>query len=308
MAWAMVFPGQGSQSVGMLDALARAFPEVGEIFERASAALGWDLWTLVHEGPESRLGETEKTQPALLAADVACYEAWRAAGGGQPDYMAGHSLGEYAALVCAGSLSFEAAIALVALRGRLMQEAVPAGVGAMAAILGLDDEVVRDACRLSADGEVVEAVNYNCPGQVVIAGVAAAVARASAAAKTAGAKRVLMLPVSVPSHSSLMRDAAARLAAALEHVVFVSPQVPVLHNAHLRTESSPAGIRAALAQQLYTPVQWTGTIQALTGEGVTRVVECGPGKVLTGLIRRIDASVMTQQANEPAGLRIAAAA
>ncbi|HET9121861.1 MAG TPA: ACP S-malonyltransferase, partial [Acidiferrobacteraceae bacterium] len=272
MTWAMIFPGQGSQSVGMLDSLDAAFPVVHRTFETASQTLGWDLWQLVHAGPEERLNETANTQPALLAADVACYQAWRAAGGAEPQFMAGHSLGEYAALVCAGSLSFVDGLKLVRARGELMQAAVAAGVGAMAAILGLEDAVVVQVCADAAQGEIVEAVNYNSPGQLVIAGHATAVARAGALARAAGAKRVLPLAVSVPSHSSLMREASERLRAVLADVTVRVPHIPVLHNVHLQSETSASGIRDALVRQLYTPVQWTGTIRALVAAGVTRVV------------------------------------
>ena len=308
MTWAMVFPGQGSQSVGMVDALALEFPEVRQTFDAASNVLGWDLWELVHTGPEAQLNETVNTQPALLAADVACYRAWRAAGGSDPQFMAGHSLGEYAALVCAGSLTFAAAVGLVRTRGQLMQAAVPANTGAMAAVLGLDDAEVVRLCAEAAQGEVVEAVNFNSPGQVVIAGNAAAVARAGALARTAGAKRVLPLAVSVPSHSSLMLAAAGRLRTVLDQVAFEAPRLPILHNAHLQTETSAPGIRAALTRQLHAPVQWTDTIRGLTAAGVTRVLECGPGKVLTGLVRRIDPALQTFQAGEPAALRAASLA
>jgi [acyl-carrier-protein] S-malonyltransferase len=264
-----------------------AHPEVRATFDEASAVLGFDLWALVENGPAEDLNQTINTQPAMLVADVAVWRAWCAAGGETPAYFAGHSLGEYAALVAAGALDFADAVRLVRLRAEAMQVAVPDGVGAMAAILGLADDAVRAACAEAAGDEVCEAVNFNSPGQVVIAGNHAAVARAMLACKAAGAKRALPLPVSVPSHSSLMHGAAEVLGAALALVDLRSPSVPVLHNTDVDTHCEAGAIRAALARQLHTPVRWAETVQALAANGVVRVIECGPGKVLTGLSKRI---------------------
>jgi len=290
MKLAFVFPGQGSQSVGMMQGWGDRV-EVRATFAEASDALGQDLWALVAEGPADLLNQTVNTQPAMLAADVAAWRAWQAAGGAKPAMLAGHSLGEYAALVAAGALGFGDAIRLVRVRAEAMQAAVPEGVGAMAAILGLDDDAVRAACADAAAGEVVEAVNLNSPGQVVIAGNKAAVERAMALAKERGAKRALPLPVSVPSHSSLMQPAADKLLAHLQTVAIAAPQIPVLHNTDVQSHAEPDAIRAALARQLHTPVRWVETVRALKAAGVERVVECGPGKVLAGLNKRIDDSL-----------------
>ncbi len=287
----IVFPGQGSQSIGMLKELASVHAVVQQTFAAASQVLGYDLWSLVQNGPEEELNQTAKTQPAMLAAGVAVWRVWRAQGGAEPMVMAGHSLGEYTALVCADALDFEDAVALVAERGRLMQEAVPAGEGAMAAILGLDDDQVRAVCAAAAQGEIVAAVNFNAPGQVVVAGRAAAVQRAMAIAKQTGAKRALALAVSAPSHCSLMLSAAERLAERLATVTITAPRIPVLHNADVATYSDAAAIRAALVRQLHQPVRWVETILAMRARGVARVLECGPGKVLAGLIKRIDATL-----------------
>ncbi|HEX4869357.1 MAG TPA: ACP S-malonyltransferase [Moraxellaceae bacterium] len=284
---AFVFPGQGSQSLGMLADLAAAHGAVRATFDAASAALGQDLWALAQSGPEEALNRTENTQPVLLAAGVAVFRAWQAAGGRLPDYVAGHSLGEYTALVCAGSLSLEDGVRLVAERGRLMQQAVPAGEGAMAAILGLDDDVVRQCCADAAAAGVVEAVNFNAPGQVVIAGTTAAVAAAIEKLKAAGAKRALPLPVSVPSHCALMKPAAEQLQASLAAVPFLAPAIPVVQNAGARVEADVDAMRAALIRQLYSPVLWVQSVEVLAGAGVTRLLECGPGKVLCGLNKRI---------------------
>lgn len=289
--FAMAFPGQGSQSVGMLATLANDSRVVADTFSEASDALGFDLWKLVSEGPAAELDQTHNTQPAMLAAGVAVWRAWQAAGGPTPELMAGHSLGEYSALVCAGALNFVDAIALVAERGRLMQEAVPQGQGAMAAVLGLDDDAVREVCVSSAIGEVVEAVNFNAPGQVVIAGDKSAVDRAAEAAKAAGAKRVIPLPVSAPSHCSLMKPAAERLAERLQQVEVRTPGIPVIHNVNVAQEKDPAGIKALLAAQLHNPVRWVETVLAMKNAGAQNVVEAGPGKVLAGLVRRIDKSM-----------------
>lgn len=288
MSLGFVFPGQGSQSVGMLTELSSAFAEVGQTFEQASEALGYDLWQVVSAGPAEELNKTHVTQPAMLAAGVATWRVWQAKNGPVPAVMAGHSLGEYTALVCAGAMAFEDAVSLVADRGRFMQEAVPAGEGAMAAILGLDDQAVIDICAKAADGEVVSAVNFNAPGQVVVAGNAAAVERTVDLAKEAGAKRAVTLPVSAPSHCSLMQPAADRLAERLSGIEIQVPSIPVLHNADVEAADSPDAIRDALVRQLYSPVRWVETIKAMAGQGVDALVECGPGKVLAGLNKRIE--------------------
>ena len=300
-----VFPGQGSQAVGMLAELAAAFPLVGDTFAEASAALGLDLWQLVQQGPVEQLNLTHNTQPAMLAAGVAVWRVWVQQGGARPAYLAGHSLGEYAALVAGGAIDFADAVRLVAERGRLMQAAVPEGTGAMAAILGLDDEQVRAACAQAAAGEVVEAVNYNSPGQVVIAGHAGAVARALEAAKAAGAKRAVALPVSVPSHCALMRPAAEQLAQRLAATAIQLPRIPVLHNVDVAVSTTPDALRERLARQLYSPVRWVETVQRLAAEGVTLVVEAGPGKVLAGLNKRIDKNLESVAVYDPAGLAAA---
>lgn len=308
MKLGFIFPGQGSQSVGMLNALATEFPQVKATFAEASEALGYDLWRVVEQGPEERLNRTEVTQPAMLAAGVAVWRVWRAQGGPLPAVMAGHSLGEYAALVCAEALAFADAVRLVADRGRFMQEAVPAGQGGMAAILGLEDEAVRRLCAAAAGGEVLEAVNFNSPGQVVIAGAAAAVARAVQEAGAAGAKRAVMLPVSVPSHCALMGPAAERLAKRLSEVVFRAPAIPVIHNVNVRAETEPGAIRDALVRQIASPVRWVETIQKMTADGVDRLVECGPGRVLAGLVKRIAREARIWPVYDPPTLREAIAA
>ena len=274
----------------MLAALASAEPLVQETFAEASEALGYDLWQLCQSGPEDLLGTTERTQPAMLAAGVATWRVWRRHGGGLPLAMAGHSLGEYSALVCSGALDFRTAAALVQFRGQAMQAAVPAGQGAMAAILGIDDDAVRAACAEAAQGEVVEAANFNSPGQVVIAGHVAAVERASEAAKAKGAKRAIKLPVSVPSHCSLMAPAAQRLQARLQGVEFSPPQIGEIYTVDVRKHDGAQSIRGALVEQLVKPVRWTETIRAMVGGGVRTIIECGPGRVLTGLNRRIEKS------------------
>ena len=287
MSLAFVFPGQGSQSVGMLSALAAESGVIQATFAEASDVLGYDLWKLCQEGPEPALNATEVTQPAMLAAGVATYRLWRERGGPVPRMMAGHSLGEFTALVAAGSLDFAAAVALVRFRAQAMQAAVPQGEGAMAAILGLEDIDVGTACEQAAQGEVVEAVNFNAPGQVVIAGSAAAVARAIAAASALGAKRAVPLPVSVPSHSSLMLPAAAQLRERLGSVA-VSPPRTAVFGVDIRQHTDPDAIRAGLVRQLHTPVYWAATVRTMIGAGATQLVECGPGKVLTSLNRRVD--------------------
>ncbi|HNR22940.1 MAG TPA: ACP S-malonyltransferase [Steroidobacteraceae bacterium] len=288
MGIAFVFPGQGSQSVGMLGALAEAEPIVRETFAAASSVLGYDLWSLIAAGPAERLNETERTQPAMLAAGIATFRAWQTRGGALPNAVSGHSLGEFTALVAAGALDFGAAIELVQFRGRAMQEAVPLGSGAMAAVLGLEDADIEAACREAAQGAVVEPVNYNSPGQIVIAGESAAVARAIEAAKVRGAKRAVLLPVSVPSHSSLMRGAAERLRERLGGVAIAVPRIPYYSAVDSKRHDDPDGIRAILVTQLASPVHWTATVRALIADGMTTLAECGPGKVLTSLNRRIE--------------------
>ncbi|MDD3609767.1 MAG: ACP S-malonyltransferase [Halothiobacillaceae bacterium] len=305
MKFACVFPGQGSQSVGMLADWAATNPLIVDTFQEAGDALGLDLWARVSTGPEDELNRTEITQPAMLAAGIAVWRSWKAAGGADPAFLAGHSLGEYSALVAAGSLDFADAVRLVAERGRLMQAAVPAGAGGMAAILGLDDADVVAVCAQAADGQVVEAVNFNSPGQVVIAGDAAAVKRASGLAMERGAKRVVPLSVSVPSHSSLMEPAARELAAVLEKVELREPRLPVLHNVDAGTRQAPAAIREALVAQLHRPVRWTECVQALRGRGVNTLLEMGPGKVLAGLTRRIDRELSGVPVLDEASLRAA---
>ncbi|MGB9129931.1 MAG: ACP S-malonyltransferase [Thiobacillus sp.] len=304
MKLAFVFPGQGSQSVGMMQGWGER-AEVRATFAEASDALGQDLWALVTEGPADLLNQTVNTQPAMLAADIAAWRVWQAAGGATPALLAGHSLGEYAALVAAGALNFADAVKLVRFRAEAMQAAVPEGVGAMAAILGLDDDAVRAVCNEAAAGEVVEAVNLNSPGQVVIAGNKAAVERAMALAKERGAKRALPLPVSVPSHSSLMLPAAEKLLAHLQDVMIAAPTIPVLHNTDVRSHADAGAIRAALAKQLHTPVRWVETVQALKAAGIDRVIECGPGKVLAGLAKRIDDSLPAVALVDEASLQAA---
>ncbi|WP_345848205.1 ACP S-malonyltransferase [Shewanella algae] len=300
--FAFVFPGQGSQAVGMLADLAEGYPVVTETFREASEVLGYDLWQLVQQGPAETLNETDKTQPALLSASVALYRAWQAAGKADPNVMAGHSLGEYSALVCAGVLKFTDAVKLVELRGQLMQQAVPAGTGAMFAIIGLDNDAIAKACEDSAEGAVVSPVNYNSPGQVVIAGEKAAVERAAAACKAAGAKMAVALPVSVPSHCALMKPAADKLASALGNIEFSQPQIPVINNADVAQPQAAADIRDALVRQLYSPVRWTETVEAMAAMGVTELYEVGPGKVLTGLCKRINKSLTAKAVNDAASL------
>jgi len=304
---AIVFPGQGSQAVGMLSELAASYPLVNETFAQASDVLGYDLWTLTQDGPEDELNRTDRTQPAMLAAGVAVWRVWQQAGGAVPGVMAGHSLGEYTALVCAGAMDFADAISLVEQRGRYMQSAVPAGVGAMAAILGLDDATVADVCNRAAAGEVVSPVNFNSPGQVVIAGNADAVQRAIGLAKEAGAKRALPLAVSVPSHCALMQSAAEQLAGSLVQTGISAPSIPVIQNVDAARHDQPNAIRDNLKKQLYSPVQWVLTVQNMGGQGVTRIVEAGPGKVLAGLCKRIDKSIASAAVFDPDSLSAALA-
>jgi [acyl-carrier-protein] S-malonyltransferase len=287
MSFAFVFAGQGSQSVGMLSALSAASPAVRTTFDEASLVLGYDLWKLVSEGPEEALNATERTQPAMLAAGVAVWRAWRSHGGALPALVSGHSLGEFTALVCAESLDFATTVDLVRFRGQIMQEAVPAGSGAMAAILGLDDEVVVAACCEAAQGAVVEAVNFNSPGQVVIAGDAAAVQRAIERVRERGAKRAVPLPVSVPSHSSLMRRAGERLRERLQSMAVQAPLIRYVSAVDAAAHEQPDDIRDILVRQLSSPVRWTATLRSVSA-GMAQVIECGPGKVLTGLNRRIE--------------------
>lgn len=284
---AFVFPGQGSQRVGMLADLALVYPVVVDTFAEASEALGYDVWKLVQTGEQEQLNLTERTQPILLTASVALWRLWQQCGGAMPTVLAGHSLGEFSALVCAEALPFDAALCLVRARGQFMQTAVPVGEGAMAAVLGLEDAVIEEICEQAAKAGVVEAVNYNSPGQVVIAGQAMAVERAVELCKEAGAKRALPLPVSAPFHTSLMRPAGARLAEAMAEVAFAAPRIPVVHNVHCRPEFEPAAIRTLLEQQIYSPVRWAGCVEYMVATGVDTVVECGPGKVLSGLNKRI---------------------
>jgi [acyl-carrier-protein] S-malonyltransferase len=289
MSLAFVFPGQGSQSIGMMSALARVSPVIEATFAEASAVLGYDLWRRCQEGPVEALNSTECTQPAMLTAGVATMRLWRERGGPPPVLMAGHSLGEFTALVAAGTLDFATAVELVRYRGELMQTAVPPGQGAMAAILGLEDIDIEDACdEASEDGEVVEAVNFNAPGQVVIAGAAAAVARAVELATAKGARRALALAVSVPAHSSLMQPAAEQLRVRLESTAFTPAAGVAVYGVDVQTHSTEQGIRAGLVKQMYTPVYWAATVRTMISAGATHIVECGPGKVLTGLNRRVD--------------------
>ncbi len=298
---AFLFPGQGSQSIGMLSGLSEQCPVVGETFRTASDVLDFDLWNVCQDGPVERLNQTDVTQPAMLAAGIATWRAWKSLGGFDPDYFAGHSLGEYSALVAAGSLEFADALALVAERGRLMQSATPENAGAMAAVLGLEDKVLADICTAAAQGQVVSCANFNSPGQIVIAGDKAAVERACQLAGEAGARRTIPLAVSVPSHCALMQSAAEKLFDVLAGIVVVPGKIPVIHNVDVKVHNSMdndskihAGadeIRDALVRQLSQPVRWAASIQTLIGEGVTRFAECGPGKVLAGLNRRISRNI-----------------
>ncbi|CAJ48729.1 ACP S-malonyltransferase [Bordetella avium] len=306
MKLAFVFPGQGSQSVGMMDVWA-GNSAAADVLARAGQALGQDLAALIAQGPAEQLNLTTNTQPAMLTAGVACFAAWRDAGGPLPALMAGHSLGEYAALTAAGSLALEDAVRLVRIRADAMQAAVPVGAGAMAAILGLDDDTVRAVCLQSAQGEVVEAANFNAPAQVVIAGHKAAVERVCEAAKAAGAKRALLLPVSAPFHSSLLQPAAAVLSGALAEVAVQSPQVPVVNNVDVVVQSEPSAICDALVRQAWHAVRWVETLQFMKAQGVTHVVEFGPGKVLTGLTKRIDSELTGLAVTDPASLEAALA-
>ncbi|MGD9888310.1 MAG: ACP S-malonyltransferase [Halothiobacillaceae bacterium] len=305
--FAAVFPGQGSQSVGMMNAWGEHQALVEETFNEASKALGDnDFWAIACNGPDTELNRTEITQPIMLTAGVAAWRVWQAAGGAMPLCMAGHSLGEYTALVCAGAMDFADAVRVVAERGRLMQQAVPLGEGAMAAVLGLDDALVLEVCAAATQGaEVVEAVNFNSPGQVVIAGSAAAVARATPLLQEKGAKRVLPLPVSVPSHSSLMRDAALQMASVLAAVEIRRPLIPVLHNVDAHEHAEPEALRAALVSQLHRPVLWVDSVRAMPLRGVTALVEFGPGKVLAGLTKRIERDLAAYPVLDAASMAVA---
>lgn len=299
---AFVFPGQGSQQLGMLSELAVDHPVIQETFAEASQALGFDLWDMTQNGPEEALNSTENTQPALLTAGVALWRLWQQRGGANPTVMAGHSLGEYTALVCAGAMSLADGVRLVKLRGEYMQQAVPAGTGAMAAILGLDDDAIAAACESAAEGAVVSPVNYNCPGQVVIAGEKAAVERAIEACKAAGAKRAIPLPVSVPSHCALMRPAADQMAQAMSAIELQMPHIPVVQNVSADVPDDLDSLKNNLLQQLYSPVLWTASVQKMAADGIEALIECGPGKVLTGLNKKIDRALVGVSISDPAGL------
>jgi [acyl-carrier-protein] S-malonyltransferase len=296
---AFVFPGQGSQSLAMLAEHGAQQPLILDTFAEASEALGYDLWALTQQGPEEQLNQTDKTQPAILAASVALWRLWLAEGGARPAFVAGHSLGEYSALVAAGSLSLAAGVKLVEHRGQLMQQAVPAGQGGMAAILGLDDADVLAACAEAAQGEVVSAVNFNAPGQVVVAGGAAAVARAIEACKARGAKRAMPLPVSVPSHCALMRPAAERFAEAVAAIDWQTPQIALVQNVSAAVVTDLESLKRDLLAQLYSPVRWVESMVCLAGQGVTDLVECGPGKVLSGLNKRCVKGINTHNLDTP---------
>ncbi|KHT59490.1 malonyl CoA-ACP transacylase [Photobacterium gaetbulicola] len=300
--FAIVFPGQGSQTVGMLAELAEQYDVVKQTFAEASEVLGYDLWALVQNGPAEDLNQTHRTQPALLTSSVAIWRVWQEVGGAQPEVLAGHSLGEYSALVCAGVIEFKDAVKLVELRGQLMQAAVPAGVGAMSAIIGLDNDAIAKACAEAEQGQVCSPVNFNSPGQVVIAGNKEAVERANVLCKEAGAKRAMPLPVSVPSHCALMQPAADKLAEALESITFSAPALPVINNADVATETDPAAIKTALVKQLHSPVRWTESVERMASEGIESLLEFGPGKVLTGLTKRINRSLSGAAVNDTASL------
>lgn len=305
---AFVFPGQGSQQVGMLADLAADHPVIQTTFAEASSVLGYDLWQLIQNGPDTDLNQTDKTQPALLTAGVALWRMWSELGQAQPAVLAGHSLGEYTALVCGGAIDFTDGVQLVKLRGEFMQQAVPAGAGAMAAILGLDDDAIKAACSSAAEGDVVAPVNFNCPGQVVIAGQAAAVERAIEACKAAGAKRAIPLPVSVPSHCDLMRPAAEKMKAALADISIKMPAIPVIQNVSATLSPDADTLKSNLLAQLYSPVLWTPSVQAMVAQGITTTVECGPGKVLSGLNKKIDKSLNVLAIGDAAGLEKALSA
>ncbi|WP_415884795.1 ACP S-malonyltransferase [Neptuniibacter sp. QD37_6] len=299
---AFVFPGQGSQQVGMLSELAETHPVIKNTFAEASEVLGYDLWDLVQNGPEEDLNQTDKTQPALLTSGVALWRLWQEQNGAKPAVVAGHSLGEYTALVCAGAISFSDGVNLVKLRGEFMQQAVPAGSGAMAAILGLADDAIEKACQDAEQGEVVSPVNYNCPGQIVIAGEKAAVDRAIENCKEAGAKRAIPLPVSVPSHCALMKPAAEKMAEELSKIEISMPEIDVVQNVTASIPASVEELKENLLAQLYSPVLWTKTIQGLVEQGLESTVECGPGKVLSGLNKKVHKPLSVAAINDAAGL------
>ncbi|GGK82262.1 ACP S-malonyltransferase [Amphritea balenae] len=305
---AFVFPGQGSQHLGMLADLASEHSIIQETFAEASEVLGYDLWALTQDGPEADLNQTDRTQPALLTAGVALWRLWQQQGGAQPALMAGHSLGEYTALVCAGAIEFKDAVNLVRLRGEFMQQAVPAGTGAMAAILGLADDAIQTACDAAAQDEVVSPVNFNCPGQVVIAGNKAAVERAIEGCKEAGAKRAIPLPVSVPSHCVLMKPAAEQMATELKNIAVKLPSITVIQNFTAKAPTTTDELINNLLAQLYSPVLWTDSVQNMIGQGIESTVECGPGKVLSGLNKKVHRPLAVAAINEPAGLEKALSA
>jgi [acyl-carrier-protein] S-malonyltransferase len=300
---AFVFPGQGSQKIGMLADLAAANPLVEETFKEASDVLGYDAWKLIQEGEQEDINLTERTQPLLLTASVAIWRLWQQQGGPLPAAMAGHSLGEWSALVCAGVVEFADAVAIVRARGAFMQQAVPVGVGAMAAIMGIDDQIVIDACTDAAQGQIASAVNFNAPGQVVIAGDAEAVARAIDICKKAGAKRAVELPVSAPFHTSLMRPAADNLAEIVGQTKFSAPQIPVLHNVHAQPEANPEAIKTLMLEQIYQPVLWVDCVNGLSSRGAEILIECGPGRVLNGLSKRIDRGLTSLATDDVASLK-----
>lgn len=300
--FAFVFPGQGSQKIGMLAGLAAEYDLVEKTFAEASEVLGYDLWDMVQNGAQEDINMTERTQPLLLTCSVAIWRIWQQKGGATPALMAGHSLGEWSALVCAGVVAFKDAVKLVQQRGKFMQEAVPAGKGAMAAIIGLDDDKIVAICEQAAEGECVSAVNFNSPGQVVIAGAVAPVERAMAQCKEAGAKRALPLPVSAPFHTEMMRPAADNLASQVEATEFSAPQVPVVHNVNAATEVDPAVIKSLMIEQIYSPVLWTDCVDSLAAAGIETLVECGPGKVLAGLTKRINRELSALTSESPADL------
>lgn len=304
---AFIFPGQGSQKVGMLSALAEQHAVIQSTFVSASEVLGYDLWALSQAGPQEELNLTERTQPLLLTASVAIWRAWLEAGGQRPQLLAGHSLGEWSALVCSGVVDFEAAVKLVQLRGKYMQEAVPEGEGSMAAIIGLDDDSIVAACESAAQEEVVSAVNFNSPGQVVIAGNTAAVNRACEICKEKGAKRAMPLAVSAPFHSSLLRPAADKLAEDMASVAFAAPQIPIVHNVNGTTEADPDKIKQLMIEQIYHPVLWVDCVKAIADANIQHLVECGPGKVLSGLAKRIDRSFSLMATETPDALTAALA-
>jgi [acyl-carrier-protein] S-malonyltransferase len=305
---AFVFPGQGSQKVGMLAEIADAFPIVTQTFAEASDALGYDMWALIQQGPQEELNLTEKTQPLLLTSSVALWRVWQQKNGVQPSLLAGHSLGEFSALVCANTIAFTDAVKLVRARGQFMQTAVPVGEGAMAAVLGLEDAQLAQICAdASKDGGVVEAVNFNAPGQVVIAGTVAAVDRAIELCKAAGSKRALPLPVSAPFHTSLMRPAGDKLKEAMADLKFSAPTIPVVHNVHAQPETDPQKIKAILFEQIFSPVRWVQCVEYIGAHGITTAIECGPGKVLGGLIKRIDKNIGCLSIEDCAGLEAALA-